>query len=78
MYPTETTVGLVPATLPKETRTVAVNPNGATKVRLLHEALSRARMRRPQADYTARTEALRPARQVAMQARNRSARELGL
>jgi hypothetical protein len=49
--------------------------NGANKVRLLHEALSRARMRRPQRDYT--PEAHRPARLVAMQAHHRASRELG-
>jgi hypothetical protein len=49
--------------------------NGVTKVKLLQEALSRARMRRPQSDYT--PEAHRPARQVAMQAQHRASRELG-
>jgi hypothetical protein len=59
----------------RETENVAVNPNGAPKVKLLQEALSRARMRRPQVDHT--PEAYRPARQIAMQARHRGARELG-
>ena len=59
----------------RETENVAVNTNGATKVKLLQEALSRARMRRPQADHT--PEAHRPAREIAMQARRRAARELG-
>ena len=54
---------------------VPMNPNGATKVKLIHEALSRARMRRPQADHT--PEAHRFARRVAMEARHRAARELG-
>ncbi len=76
MYP-NTTVGELPALKTKETRTVAVNPNGATKMRLIHEALSRARMRRPQADVITSSEAYRPARQIAMQARNRAAREQG-
>ncbi len=49
--------------------------NGAPKVKLIQEALARARMRRPQADHT--PEAHRPARQVAMEARRRAARELG-
>lgn len=54
-------------------------PNGVTKMHLIHEALSRARMRLPQADRsTARTEATRSARVIAMQARNRAAREAGL
>ena len=59
----------------RETEDVAVHMNGAPKVKLLQEALSRARMRRPQADRT--PEAYRPARQIAMQARDRAARELG-
>lgn len=49
--------------------------NRAKKMRIFHEALSRARMRQPQSDYT--PEAHRPARQVAMQARHRATRELG-
>jgi hypothetical protein len=56
-------------------QTSDMNPNGATKVKLIQEALSRARMRRPQADHT--PEAHRSARRVAMEARNRTARELG-
>ncbi len=52
-----------------------MNPNGATKVKLIQEALSRARMRRPQADHT--PEAHRSARRVAMQAHQRANRELG-
>jgi hypothetical protein len=59
----------------RETETVAMNPNGTTKMRLIHEALSRARMRRPQADQS--PEAYRPARQIAMQAHHRASRELG-
>ena len=44
-------------------------PNGATEMQLLHEALSRARMRRPQAGRTTTsTEATRSARTVAMPA----------
>lgn len=52
-----------------------MNPNGATKVKLIQEALSRARTRRPQADHT--PEAHRSARRVAMEARHRANRELG-
>jgi hypothetical protein len=59
----------------RETEIVAMNSNGTSKVKLLHEALSRARMRRPQVDRI--PEAHRPARQIAMQARQRTARELG-
>jgi hypothetical protein len=59
----------------QKTENVAMNPNGATKVKLLQEALSRARMRRPQAGHS--PEAYRPARQIAMQARHRAAGELG-
>ena len=58
-----------------ETENVVVNTNGAPKVKLLQEALSRARMRRPQAGHS--PEAYRPARQIAMQARHRAAGELG-
>ena len=59
----------------RKTENEAMSPNGATKVKLIHEALSRARMRRPQADH--HPEAHRPARQIAMEARRRTARELG-
>jgi hypothetical protein len=59
----------------RETENVVVNTNGAPKVKLLQEALSRARMRRPQAGHS--PEAYRPARQIAMQARHRAAGELG-
>ena len=58
----------------RETETVVVNMNGAPKVKLLQEALSRARMRRPQAGHS--PEAYRPARQIALQARHRAAGEL--
>ncbi|GAB2628435.1 hypothetical protein Aab01nite_22130 [Paractinoplanes abujensis] len=53
----------------------STSANGAMKMRLLQEALSRARMRRPQSDYT--PEAHRPARQVALEARHAATRELG-
>ncbi|GAB1642952.1 hypothetical protein KRMM14A1259_33750 [Krasilnikovia sp. MM14-A1259] len=62
------------ATPYRKTSTVTVNTTGAPKMRLIQEALSRARMRRPQA-Y--RTEAHRPARQIATEARYRAAGELG-
>jgi len=78
MYLTDTTVGLAPAPKTTESRTVVMSSHKAAKVQLIHEALSRARMRRPQADYTPSTEAHRPARQIAIQARHRAARELGL
>ncbi|SCE65252.1 hypothetical protein GA0070215_101147 [Micromonospora marina] len=53
-------------------------PNGF-EMQLLHEALSRARMRRPQAGRTTTsTEATRSARTVAMRGRSRSARDLGV
>ncbi len=74
MYPISTTVGTLP-TCTTEKSPVAVNPNGVTKVKLIHEALSRARMRRPQVVHT--PEAHRSARRVAMEARHRANRELG-
>ncbi|QGL49280.1 hypothetical protein GCE86_21040 [Micromonospora terminaliae] len=52
-------------------------PNG-TEMQLLHEALSRARMRRPQAGTTTSTEATNSARTVAMRGRSQSARDLGV
>ncbi|MBB2946150.1 hypothetical protein FB565_005908 [Actinoplanes lutulentus] len=52
-----------------------MTPNGSTKMRLIHEALSRARMRRPQSEVA--PEAYRSARRIAMEARNRAGRELG-
>jgi len=52
--------------------------NGATEMQLLHEALSRARMPRPQAGSpTTSTEATRSARTIALTSRNRAARDLG-
>lgn len=52
---------------------------GVHTMQLLNEALSRARMRWPQADRTTTSsEATRSARTVAMQARRRAARDLGL
>ncbi|GAA2713626.1 hypothetical protein GCM10010429_32430 [Micromonospora olivasterospora] len=52
-------------------------PNGAVEMQLLNEALSRARMPRPQAGTTTSTEATRSARTVAASGRNRAARDLG-
>jgi hypothetical protein len=56
-------------------QTFAMASNGDTKMRILQEALSRARTRRPQSDYT--PEAHRPARQIAIEARHTASRELG-
>ncbi|MER7890519.1 hypothetical protein AB0C04_10525 [Micromonospora sp. NPDC048909] len=54
-------------------------PNGAIEMQLLHEALSRARMRRPQAGrITTSTEATRSARTIALNSRKQAARDLGL
>ena len=70
-----TVVGVAPARLRKETRTAVID-NGAPKMRLIHEALSRARMLRPQADSTARTEAYRSSLDIALRARRRADRDL--
>lgn len=56
-------------------QTTDMYPSGETKMKLIQEALSRARMRRPQSDTT--PEAHRPARQIAMEARHNASRELG-
>lgn len=48
--------------------------NGATRMQLINEAMSRARMLLPQ---TTRSEAFRPARSIAMKARHVQARQLG-
>jgi|GEM_PF-3353369 hypothetical protein len=84
MNPSQILAGLVPA--PRSAALAAVTksntvlpvPNGVTRLYLIHEALSRARMRTPQAGRTTSTEASRPARTVAMLARRRAARELGV
>lgn len=78
MHLTDSVVGLLPTLITEETRPAAVNSNGASKMTLIHEALSRVRMRRPQADYTPSTEAHRPALQIAMRARQRADREQGI
>jgi hypothetical protein len=62
-------------THPDRKPSTAMKTNGATKMQLLHEALSRARMRRPQVDRI--PEAHRSARRIAMEAHQRAARELG-
>ena len=49
--------------------------NGDPKMRLIQEALSRARMPRPQRDRA--PEAYRSARRITMEARTRTSRELG-
>jgi hypothetical protein len=67
-----TTTDYVPTTR-KATTVMATNESG--KLRLLQVALSRARMRQPQVIHT--PEAHRSARQIAMQARDRAAYELG-
>jgi hypothetical protein len=46
----------------------------STALNLIYEALARARMRSPQ---NRNSEAHRPARSIAMQARNQQAREMG-
>lgn len=77
MTPNFVTAGVWPA-LTTEMNTVVPTPIGASEMHLLHEALSRARMRLPQAGRsTTSTEAPRSARAVAMHARHRAARELG-
>ena len=52
--------------------------NGVTEMYLLTEALSKVRMRRPQAGGNTRTEAPRSARSVTIEARRRAERDLGL
>jgi hypothetical protein len=77
MNPNFVSAGVLPVLI-TEMNTAAPTPNGATKMYLIHEALSRARMRLPQAGRsTTSTEATRSARDVAIQARRRAARELG-
>jgi hypothetical protein len=61
--------------VPTITETSTEMTNATAKVRLIQEALSRARMRRPQVNHT--PEAHRSARQIAMRAHQRAARELG-
>ncbi|MBM7490707.1 hypothetical protein JOD64_001929 [Micromonospora luteifusca] len=77
MFPTRTNyAGVTPAVREK---TMFNLPTGAFEMQLLNEALSRARMRRPQAGRTTTsTEATRSARTVAMNSRNQTARDLGV
>ena len=76
MFPTRTNyAGATPAVSEKTMLNV---PSGAFEMQLLHEALSRARMRRPQSGESTTAEAPRSARTVAMAARRQNARELGL
>jgi hypothetical protein len=74
MNPIRTTTTTTTA---NEKKTTMPTLNGATGMSLLQEALSRARMRQPQAATTMRTEATRSARTVAMRARRETARQLG-
>ncbi|BCJ66494.1 hypothetical protein GCM10009779_54670 [Polymorphospora rubra] len=76
MNPIRMSAGVVPATH-NEMTTVTATPSGADTMNLIHEALSRARMRRPQAGKTTRTEATRSARTISMQARRQAARDIG-
>ena len=77
MYPFNTTfAGRMPAPRIEKTNTDA--GDGARKMKLIQEALSRARMRRPQAVHIPSSEAPRPARQIAREARRRAAREQGI
>ncbi|GAB3969745.1 MULTISPECIES: hypothetical protein [Plantactinospora] len=83
MNPIRTNAGLVSApntAMAAVSKTITAMPirDGATKMHLIHEALSRARMRLPQAGRsTTSTEATRSARTIALEARRRAARELG-
>ena len=77
MSGTITTAGDRPAATTRQ-NTETMNPYGARKMNLLHEALSKVRMRWPQSAGSATsTEAPRSARQVAMEARREAARQLG-
>jgi hypothetical protein len=70
MNPNRTSVGVLPST-----EMCPAILNGARKLDLINEALSRTRMRWRQEDATPATG--RPARVVALQARRRAARDLG-
>ena len=77
MNPIRAFAGLLPANSNEANTTLPIW-NGAIEMQLIHEALSRARMPRPQAgSTTTRTEATRSARTVAVDSRHRAARELG-
>jgi hypothetical protein len=76
MNPIRTSAGASPARV-TEMKTVA-HSNGVLTMYLLHEALAKVRTRRPQAGHrNTSTEATRPARTIAAQARRRAAREMG-
>lgn len=77
MYPIRFT-NSAPLALISEPNTENSTLSGAAKMYLLHEALSKTRMRRPQAGrITTSTEATRSARTVALEGRRRAARDLG-
>ena len=61
----------------ERTNAAMTSVNGATEMNLIQEALSRARMRLPQTGRKTRSEATRSARNIAMQARRESARQMG-
>jgi uncharacterized protein YbjQ (UPF0145 family) len=78
MNPIRTSAGFEPVTTNELNTVKSRTPNGVTKMYLIHEALSRARMRLPQAGRTTTsTEATRAARNIALQGRRQAARELG-
>jgi hypothetical protein len=82
MHPINIVAGTTSARTPEKSAVTVNAPvrltmSAATKVQLIHEALSRARTRLPQAGHTTSTEAPRSARRVAMRARQQAARELG-
>ncbi|GAB7050170.1 hypothetical protein JCM9534A_52960 [Catenuloplanes indicus JCM 9534] len=75
MHPINVDAGYLPAMQLEMNPGITASLNGAGKMQLLHEALSRVRMRSPQSAIRS-TEAPRSARRVAMEARQRAAREL--
>lgn len=78
MNPIQSYAGILPVSNVYP-NTAIQNPNGVEEMHLIQEALSRARMRLPQAGrHTTRTEATRSARVIAIEAHRRAAREQGL
>jgi len=78
MNPIRSTIS-APLALINKPNTENSTLSGAAKMYLLHEALSKTRMRRPQAGrITTSTEATRSARTIALEGRRRAARELGV
>jgi hypothetical protein len=71
----KTTAGVLPAHHFEQDH---YHVNGATKMKLIQEVLSRARLRRPQAVHISSSEAPRPALRIAIEARREAAREQGL